>query len=357
VDRTALSTEADQIVQIKKQDYSPARNDLEKTWVEIWQHALKKEKLGIDDDFFENGGNSILAVSVSRVKELHIPLKLIYQERTIRKCLAAIDNRGDVQLIEQVLTGQKHALNILLVPYAGATDIAYHGLSHMLAEHFNVFVVSMPWHSLSDSVVYEDHNWIESQLMNEIRSKISGETLILGHCAGTILALSLSLQLEKMNFPLIGLFQCAENYQYRYNFDLENGGWSYYSDDDIWNDVILKLGFEQEGLHEKTKHQIIKNLRHDARNAEHIASRIQQHKKPAKLNAPIHAIYGELDPLTRSFQDEYKKWGLVAKSVSFGSIENGGHYFVNQNVEATVNEIRKQIEQWNKEKFTSKRGH
>ncbi|MFK7784945.1 MAG: amino acid adenylation domain-containing protein [Crocinitomicaceae bacterium] len=353
VDRKALSAYAQDLSQSKR-EHTPARNELERRWVEIWQKELDTERLGIDDDFFENGGNSIMAVRVSRVDDLHIPLKLIYQERTIRKCLEALSRVGDNDLIEIVPTNNQSEYNILLLPYAGATDVVYHQLSQRLAEHFNVFVVSMPWHSLSDHSNYQDHKWVEAQLMDEIQAKVKGKTFILGHCAGTILALSLSQQLEKMNFPLAGVFQCAENYQNRYNIDLENGGWSRFSDEEIWNDVIVKLGFEQEGLHEKTRSQIIKNLRHDARIAEHITSEMQSQKNVAKLNAPIHAIYGEKDPLTPSFNKEYEKWGLVSNQVSYSSIQNGGHYFVNQNIEETTTEILKQTERWKERELHAK---
>jgi acyl carrier protein len=44
--------------------YMEPRNDLETQLVTIWQNALGIEKVGIQDDFFELGGNSLLATQL-----------------------------------------------------------------------------------------------------------------------------------------------------------------------------------------------------------------------------------------------------------------------------------------------------
>jgi amino acid adenylation domain-containing protein len=328
-------------------EYVAPRNEVEEKLVGIWEEILGRENIGIDDDFFELGGNSIKAVSVSRADSFHIPLKTLYQKRTVRKCLEIVKgSQKDKHLVELYKNSIIHSVNILLIPYAGATDIAYLKLATELSSYYNVYTVTMPWHSLEDSPRYKNHQWVEEELLKEIKNKIKGKTMILGHCAGTSIALSLSHQLEKIKFPVIGLFQCADNYEKNYNFDLKNGGWSNYSDHEIWNEVILKLGFQQNSLHEKTKEMIINNLRHDSSVAEHIIMDIQANRKEFKLNIPIHSIYGEKDPLTVNYKRKYKNWRLFSDNVTYSSIKNAGHYFVNQNIPETVNEINKKLKEW-----------
>ncbi|MFT3709007.1 MAG: amino acid adenylation domain-containing protein [Archangium sp.] len=53
---TALARDAD--------DYVPPRNDSEKLVAEIWKVALKVEKVGLHDNFFNLGGHSLLSLSV-----------------------------------------------------------------------------------------------------------------------------------------------------------------------------------------------------------------------------------------------------------------------------------------------------
>lgn len=45
-------------------DYAPPRNDAEKTLVEIWQTALNASQVGIHDNFFQIGGDSLLSIRV-----------------------------------------------------------------------------------------------------------------------------------------------------------------------------------------------------------------------------------------------------------------------------------------------------
>lgn len=44
--------------------YAAPRNAIEQTLIGIWEHLFKAESLGIDDDFFDLGGNSLLAVTL-----------------------------------------------------------------------------------------------------------------------------------------------------------------------------------------------------------------------------------------------------------------------------------------------------
>ncbi|MCV9878116.1 amino acid adenylation domain-containing protein [Brenneria izbisi] len=67
----------------------PPRNALEQQIAEIWQDCLKQPQLSIDDNFFEVGGNSLIAVALmSRLnKKLnhHLPAQLIFTAPTIEK--------------------------------------------------------------------------------------------------------------------------------------------------------------------------------------------------------------------------------------------------------------------------------
>jgi amino acid adenylation domain-containing protein len=42
--------------------YAPARSELERRLLETWQRLLGRERVGIDDDFFDLGGHSLLAI-------------------------------------------------------------------------------------------------------------------------------------------------------------------------------------------------------------------------------------------------------------------------------------------------------
>lgn len=68
VDRNAL-LEADNIVP-KKREYLAPRNKLEQELVEMWQELLNQEIIGVNDSFFDLGGNSITAaIFVNKIQK------------------------------------------------------------------------------------------------------------------------------------------------------------------------------------------------------------------------------------------------------------------------------------------------
>ena len=45
-------------------EYTPPRNDLDRQIIELWKQLLGRERVGIHDDFFNLGGNSLLAIQL-----------------------------------------------------------------------------------------------------------------------------------------------------------------------------------------------------------------------------------------------------------------------------------------------------
>jgi amino acid adenylation domain-containing protein len=72
-------------------EYIAPRLDLEHLLCEIWQDLLSRDQIGVRDDFFAMGGNSLLAaVCCARVAEragFEVPLRLIFENPTIEALL------------------------------------------------------------------------------------------------------------------------------------------------------------------------------------------------------------------------------------------------------------------------------
>jgi amino acid adenylation domain-containing protein len=86
VDRKALPS-PNFTREVLENAFTPPRNEVEKVIANIWSQALKIEQVGIHDNFFDLGGNSLLAVRVfseiEKVLNKKIPLNLIFQHPTI----------------------------------------------------------------------------------------------------------------------------------------------------------------------------------------------------------------------------------------------------------------------------------
>jgi acyl carrier protein len=92
VDRLALLAE-EVTYQDEKQFIAPDTS-LEKVLADIWADVLKREQIGINQDFSELGGHSLLATQViSRLREafsMEIPLRLLFEAPTVAELSAAI---------------------------------------------------------------------------------------------------------------------------------------------------------------------------------------------------------------------------------------------------------------------------
>jgi amino acid adenylation domain-containing protein/non-ribosomal peptide synthase protein (TIGR01720 family) len=82
-------------------EYTAPRNDIEKKLVEVWQQVLGRDKIGIDDDFFAVGGDSIKTIQiVSRMTKVgyRIDMKDIFRRPRISElsqCVRKIEQAAD----------------------------------------------------------------------------------------------------------------------------------------------------------------------------------------------------------------------------------------------------------------------
>lgn len=69
--------------------YEKPKNDLEKSVLEIWKKILELRKIGVEDDFYELGGNSILLIKLysllNKTFSTDVSVQDLFDNRTIRK--------------------------------------------------------------------------------------------------------------------------------------------------------------------------------------------------------------------------------------------------------------------------------
>jgi|GEM_PF-2366567 len=87
--------------------YVPPQNDLERQFVKIWEDLIGVEGIGVTDDFFDLGGDSLVGVMVfARIEEVlgrNLPVSILLTASSIRKQVELIENRKDEQSFEPVI--------------------------------------------------------------------------------------------------------------------------------------------------------------------------------------------------------------------------------------------------------------
>ncbi|WP_281560968.1 non-ribosomal peptide synthetase [Thalassomonas sp. RHCl1] len=106
IDKKALP-EVDISARVKQQYLAP-RSDLERTLVNIWQDILRSEKIGIEDNFFASGGDSILSIqTVAKASKqgLHFTTRQLFEYQTIAELAPHVQLASNKQAIQEASTG------------------------------------------------------------------------------------------------------------------------------------------------------------------------------------------------------------------------------------------------------------
>jgi len=98
VDRKALPAPEDE-AGAGEAAYVAPRNEIEQAMCEVWQEVLKRERVGIEENFFSLGGDSILSirvVSMLKARSIGLNIKDIFQYHTIEQlALRANQDRSE----------------------------------------------------------------------------------------------------------------------------------------------------------------------------------------------------------------------------------------------------------------------
>ena len=83
--------------------YEGPRNDLERQICDIWQNLLNIEQVGIHDDFFRLGGDSIISIqAISRMQRAGYvcTIKDLFEDRTIARLAHRIQSSDAQSLVK-----------------------------------------------------------------------------------------------------------------------------------------------------------------------------------------------------------------------------------------------------------------
>jgi len=174
----------------------------------VWQKLLCKESVGIDDDFFESGGDSFLAVEllleIGQLTGKTLPSTILFEASTIRQLAEALSKSDEDQ-------------NRLIVRLSGGTRpplLFFHGacntgggyvkkLAKFLGSDQPLLVVAP--HGVDDTPIPSSMEAMASDRVSLIRqAQPSGPYRLAGYCLGGLVAFEVARQLidlgEKVDF-------------------------------------------------------------------------------------------------------------------------------------------------------------
>ena len=185
----------------KGDDFTGARDDVERQLVEIWERLLAVRPIDVRSDFFELGGDSLLAVEsfaeIERVMKRYVPLSVFAEVSTIESlaqkireapprwpCLVPIHPRGTRPPFFCVHTATGEVLSYRALAQRLGSDQPFYGLRCDRLED------QRPRHARLQDMA--------RQYIEEIRTiQPAGPYRIGGHSGGALIAFEMARQLRE----------------------------------------------------------------------------------------------------------------------------------------------------------------
>jgi tyrocidine synthetase III len=321
--------------------YVAPRNELEASIARIWCEALKQSRIGVDDDFFQSGGDSLSAVvAISRMGG-RASFGDLYRNPTVALLADAIVRKvtegGSDQLIMK-LAGADGAdrTHVVCFPYGGGNAFVFKDLADAVVRRSSrhcVYAVDLPGR-IDDGTTaapVRSNADLAAQLADEICAMISGEVVIYAHCVGNALALETTRLLRRRGIKVRRFFAGAilppaAPRHLREGHD----PWRLVPDRGVLF-FLGRLGLPCPDADREPLKVLLRAFRSDVRSYyDYFRKRADL---PEKLDVPIRSIVGAIDPFTFRHTRRHRRWYRYADTVDRVVLEGASHYFMKTHVE------------------------
>ena len=183
--------------------YVPPENDLERKLVKIWEELIGVEGIGVTDDFFDLGGDSLVGVMVfAKIEEVlgrNLPVSILLTASSIRKQVKLIENRQVDQTFDPVIPvrTQGDRPPLFFVPGKAGYPTRIRHLAGKIDPGTPVYALQ---YLVRDSETgFRSIESIASYYLNAIKKIVPhGPYHFVGESMGGKIALEIARQLDKM---------------------------------------------------------------------------------------------------------------------------------------------------------------
>ena len=204
---------------LKKEGVAPT-NEVERSVIEIWQNFFGFLDLGIADDFFELGGDSLKAIALTAQLKKEYPLTAlddVLTHSTIRELASIISMKAvpaksvedlyensllsKLECIEKLNKGRNEKNIFIVHPMHGMVN-QYKELAVLLENKYNVYGIQArglkPGTKMTEGPLKMVNDYLEQ--IQAVQK--DGPYIIAGYCIGTNIAYEIVRQLGCMNHPV-----------------------------------------------------------------------------------------------------------------------------------------------------------
>jgi len=330
------------------QAYAEPENALEAEIRTIWMEVLGRSEIGVNDNFFDLGGDSFSIISIIQRLERPVTLVDFMKNPTIRSLAErlSVEEFEDTSILHRLTRQhQENAPALVCFPYGGGNIVVYQPLARALGEEFVVYAVAVPGHDIGNTAKdLRPLAEVAAACTEEITTRVNRPIFLYGHCAGSALAIEVARRLENMGADLRGVYIGGAFPAYVGRIRkllLRRMQVRRFGTDQQIFEYIKSLGGIDGNPGSRETDFVANAFRHDGECANEYFRLAHRVWRDERLRAPVVCLIGDADPLTQNFDRRYKNWHRFGQSVELEVVKGGGHYFVKQQAAEVAHIIRR----------------
>lgn len=178
--------------------FAAPRNSVEEKLLGFWKANLRCSSIGIHDNFFDLGGNSLIAVRLITTIEKWSGRRLRANSLIQAPTVASLARSLEISKPQQLpIAGEPWLPKVFLIPPAGSSYLSYIHLARCLGSHYSVYALDYPGLETSE-IPCQTITDIARHFIAEIQQlQLEGPYRIIGRCFGGLVAYEMAHLLEE----------------------------------------------------------------------------------------------------------------------------------------------------------------
>lgn len=313
------------------------RNAMETEIASIWSSLLGIERFGIDENFFDLGGDSFKAVRAVRGIGRGVSVMDLFRHPTVESLAAQLSKADTAQegLLHRLTSCDARADGVtwVCVPFGGGSAISYLALADCIPPGDALYAVELPGHDYARADdPLQSFDAVAARCADDIEHSIRGSVMLYGHCLGAGMAVAVAQHLEARGVPLLGVIVGGSFPIPRLPGAIFDAISRVLPTDGLVStrsilDGLLVTGGSAGDEDPRELEFLVRNMRHDGRQAEDFYTRHYRAADAPMLEAPLLCVVGERDRATEFHGEEYLEWQRFSRQVSLEIIPGAGHFF------------------------------
>lgn len=301
----------------------------EQSLAQLWSQVLQIPLDHIDrhSDFFQLGGNSLLAMSCAIRSQGRFSLAEIFALRTLARLAA--HQRGDNDKVVHELTTSRHGKAILCFSYAGGNAVNFQPIADALSQDhaIRLFAVEPPGNDISGNGELISLTMLVMRCIDELKATGIRELIVWGHCSGTGGATLFQRMASQRGLEISALVLSGKLLRPSETLQQQIDQTRAMSDREVLDWLRDKTGLAVDEIaSDATEGRMAAAYRNDAVGGNQALEQVWQ--SPPQPGLPVLCLLAEDDPLTLDHAGLVANWQHLSPTLTVDLLPHGGHYFI-----------------------------